>query len=315
MGVTRVVFGGYPDWLEPEYDGVTLESTPAAVAAYPVSRLRERRLYRKARWDPGADLTIKWTYGGEIRDVSFVGLFDHNFPADATVRVLLYATETFTVGVTEPLYDSGELVALFGVDTDYVTSETPEWGTFDWGGLPPEDLVLALPRNFMHPIMQTGSDGVLRVPKDYQAGGGALVIGDLSTAVSGYSAAGLLMTTKLWQASMNFRWPIKLGTIPLGDAPTVGRSGVIFGRDYGRLREMAMQLDLLSRGEILEFPWTFSFDRGQFSPLLVIPEPDSPEWWWAFGGIWRLKQELSMEATATQRRLWNMGSITLLDWR
>ncbi|MGL6183261.1 MAG: hypothetical protein ACRC2G_13885 [Aestuariivirga sp.] len=316
MSITRVVFGGLPDYLEPSYAGVTLTSTPASSSGYPISRLRERPLYLKTRWPAGSDLTISWTYGGEVRDISAVGLFDHNFPGDATVRVLLYSTNVFTVGVTDPIYDSGELIALYSLSSDYVTSESPEWGAFDWGGLPPEDVVLSLPRNFIHPIMQLDPAGSgLSVPRHIQAGGGALVISGLSTVANSYSAAGMLMTTKLWQPTRNFRWNFKLGMKDLGDPPTIGSSGVVFGRDRGRIRQMSMQLDLLRRSEILEFPWTFNFTRGLYSPLLVIPEPDSPEWWWAFAGIWRLENNIAMEAQPTAQRLWSAGGLSLLDWR
>jgi hypothetical protein len=316
MGTSRVLFGGFPDYLETTYAGVTLTSSPTASTGYPVSNLRERRLYKKARWAANTDITITWTYGGEIRDISAVVLADHNFPADSTVRVLLYADSVFTVGVTEPIYDSGQQLAAYSVSTDYVTSEVPEWGTFDWGGLPPADLVLSIPSSFIHPILQTDSGSGLQVPRHIQCGGGALIIED--TAPSGYSAAGMLMTTRLWQPSRNFRWNFRLGMVELGAAGTsdqLGRNGINWSRDFGRLRQMSMQLDLLNRSEILEFPWTFGFSRGGHWPLLVIPEPDYPEWWWAFAGLWRLQQTVGMEAVATAAKLWNLGGLQLLEWR
>jgi hypothetical protein len=315
MAVTPAVFGGYPNYLEPVYTGVTLAGS--ADAGFPVSRLREPELYRKARLTATAEWTIEWTYGGEIRDISAVVLADHNFPAGSTVEVVLYPDAVFTVGTTIPTYTSGPLESYSPFATSFPSGEIPEWGSFDWGGVPPEDRVLALPRNFIHLIMQTPTGSATRTPLTVACGGGALIIRDLSTAVSAYAQAGLLMTTKLYQPSRNFRWNWQVEMKPLGDAPQQSRYGRYWGRNYGAIRHMNLTLDLLDRAEILDFLWSFSYDRTWDSPLLVVPEPDSPGFWWACAGLFRIAptQLLGMEARPTLRSLWDIGPINLIDYR
>lgn len=318
MAITPIVFGGFPDYLEPVYSGVTM--TGAADAGFPVTRLRERPLYRKTRLTATADWPITWTYGGELREISGIVLADHNFPSQTTVQVLLYSSNVFTVGTTEPIYDSGVLDALFPVSTDFVSSESFNWGEFDWGGASPESRVLALPRNFIHLIMQDSADtkGSIQIPRHITCGGGALVIGNLPTAPSNvFASAGMLMTTKLWQPSRTFNWNWKVEMSPLGEAPSQSREGRLWGRNYGALRNMELSLDLLSRSEILDFPWTFGFDRTWSSPLLVVPEPDSPEFWWACAGLWSLNPSNlpGMEARPTMQRLWDLGAIKLREWK
>lgn len=317
MPTTRIVFGGFPDYMEPVYTGVTMSGT--ADAGYPVTRLRDRALYRKARLTATAEWPITWTYGGEVRDVSGICLADHNFPSGTNVQILLYASNVFTVGTTEPVYDSGVLDALLPVSTDFVSSESFAWGDFEWGGASPEDRILALPRNFIHLIMEasTSGDGT-RVPRSVACGGGVLLISNLATAPTNvFASAGMLMTTKLWQPSRNFRWGWNLDMDPLGEAPLRSRHGRNWGRNYGGLRTMTLTLDLLSRGETLDFPWTFSFDRTWSSPLLVVPEPDAPEYWWACAGLFSIKptQLFGMTAQATAQKLWNLGTLNLQEWK
>jgi hypothetical protein len=317
VATTPIVFGGFPDYLEPVYTGVTM--TGSADSGYPLTNLRRRELYKKARLSETETWTISWTYGGELRDISAVVLADHNFPADSTIQLLLYPTNVFTVGTTLPAYETGELPALYPFDTEFPTGETPEWGAFEWGGVSPEDRVLALPRNYIHLIMQDSgpTKGNIQIPRHITCGGGALVIRGLSTAANAYAQAGMLMTTKLWQPTRNFRWNWKVRMEPLGEAPQQSRTGRLWGRNYGAIRHMDLTLDLLERGEILDFPWTFSYDRGWSAPLLVVPEPDVPGYWWAMAGLFSLKpnQLLGMEARPTLQKLWDIGQINLVDWR
>lgn len=317
MPPTPILFGGFPDYLEPQFSAATI--TGSADSDYPLSRLRERRLYRKARLTATGEWVIAWTYGGETREVSAFTLADHNFPADATVEPVLYGVDDFVVGVTEPVYTGGERPALEPWDTQFTSAETPDWGSFEWGGASPEERVLALPRNFIHPILEsaTASRNLPTKPRHITCMGGALIIRGLSTAPSAFAQAGMLMTTKLWQPPHTFRWNWKVEMQQLGELPQASRSGILWGRYWGAIRAMRLDLDLLDRSEILDFPWTFSYDRGWASPLLVIPEPDHPEFWWACAGLWSLKpgQLLGMEARPTLRQLWDIGTIQLVDWR
>jgi hypothetical protein len=313
---SRILFAGFPDYLEPQFEDVVI--TGSADAGFPVSRLRERALYRKARLTATGEWIISWHYGGETREISAIGAFDHNFPVDATVQPVLYNTTDFVAGVTEPWYDGGVRPALEPWDTEFSSVETPDWGDFEWGGVSPEERVLALPRNFIHPILKSiGASKLPTEPRHISCKGGALIIRGLSTAPSAFASIGMLMTAKLWQPSRNFKWNWKIKLRAIGDAPTQGRDGRNWGRNYGALREMELQLDLLDRSEIVDFAFPFGFDRGWASPLLVIPEPDRPEYWWALAGLFNFKPGalpgMSPRPAATD--LWDLEKFDLVEWK
>ena len=54
---SSILFAGFPDYLEPQFEDVVISG--AADAGFPVSRLRERALYRKARLTATAEWIIR----------------------------------------------------------------------------------------------------------------------------------------------------------------------------------------------------------------------------------------------------------------
>ncbi len=278
MTLSRILFGGI-NQLSPER-GLVLTATSEADNA-PVANLLSPRMGRP--WisaEKEEEVTLRFHWGGEQVELSYLNLHGVNFTSSATEgRVILYKDFRGTATVR----DSGWL------DTWYPLQPFggERWGQFTWTGRPPAVARETFRQSFYFPFLgQPGPRG--RELQTVFAVSGEIRLRGLPD--SGVFQVAYLEGGKGFQPLHNLSWNQSLSR----KDRSVIRKGKVGNKrttDRGRQGELAIELPHLLEDEALDHLLLLSEWAGKSQPFFVMPSPDDSRYYHAEAGLYTFATE------------------------
>jgi hypothetical protein len=254
------------------------------------------------------DLWLSMSDGSSFA-VSIVGLLFNQSAKATRMRARLYSAplDEAIDGAAKPDYDSGPQRAWAPWQVSDEGGSVLPWGEFMWGGAPPQEVLQARPRHWLHPLMADGLTLRTLTCK-------AVRITITGTATLDYWEAAALWAGSAYLPSRN----LNLADFVRGwedlSASVRGINGRRQVLDRGRLRRLGLMFSGQSRSTIDNKVESWAATVGSSAPMLAIPEPGRPATWWTDAGMYGLEQLNGSRREPTYDDLWEAG-VSLLEWR